>query len=296
MGYINWVNEGTIFSQLSSIPSVEDFTHPKMYKIIIIKGDRSMRRKFQLIALTIISAVAVLLISGLVVNWIGANSPVAQAQTTTPVQALPGTITVVGEGKVKAQPDMAQASIGVEIINPDVKQASDEAASTMEAVLAALKAQGVADSDIQTSYYNIWVERPYSPEGTPSTEAIYHVSNNVQVTIRDLSKVTLVLGAAIEAGANTINSVTFNVTDPTELRSQARQQAVENGKTNAEELATLNGVTLGEVVSVSEVISSGAYYVSEVAAAQGLGGGGGGPILPGEVEVSVQLQISYAIQ
>jgi uncharacterized protein YggE len=51
---------------------------------------------------------------------------------------------------------MAQASIGVEIIDPDVKQASDEAARTMEAVLAALKAQGVADEDIQTSYYNIW--------------------------------------------------------------------------------------------------------------------------------------------
>ncbi len=255
-----------------------------------------MGRKFQLVVLTLVSAVAVLLISSLVVNWIGVNTPVAEAQTGAPAQALPGTITVVGEGKVKAKPDMAQASIGVEIINPDVKQASDEAAKTMEAVLAALKAQGVADADIQTSYYNIWVERPYSPEGMPSTQAIYHVSNNVQVTVRDLSKVTLVLGAAIEAGANTINSVTFNVTDPSDLRSEARQKAVENAKTNAQELATLNGVQLGSVVSVSEVISSGAYYVSEVAAAQGLGGGGGGPILPGEVEVSVQLQIAYAIQ
>lgn len=257
-----------------------------------------MRSKFRLFALTVASVAVALLIGGLAWGWAGVNSPIADAQASAAAQAESGvrTITVVGEGKVKAQPDMAQANIGVEIIDPDVKQASDEAASTMEAVLAALKAQGVADSDVQTSYYNIWVERPYSPEGTPSTEAIYHVSNNVQVTLHDLSKVTTILGAAIEAGANTINSVTFNVADPTDLRSQARQQAVENAKANAEELATLNGVTLGEVVSVSEVISSGAYYVSEVAAAQGLGGGAGGPILPGEVEISVQLQIAYAIQ
>jgi uncharacterized protein YggE len=258
-----------------------------------------MRRKFQLFALTVASAAVALLIGGLVWGWAGVNSPVGNAQASAAAQAESGvrTITVVGEGKVKAQPDIAQASIGVEIIGSDVKQASDEAAATMEAVLAALKAQGVADSDIQTSYYNIWVERPYSPEGTPPSQAIYHVSNNVQVTIRDLSKVTTILGAAIEAGANTINTVTFNISDPTDLRSQAREQAVENAKANAEELATLNGVTLGEVVSVSEVVSSGAYYVSEMAAAaQGLGGGGGGPILPGEVEISVQLQIAYAIQ
>lgn len=257
-----------------------------------------MRSKFRLFTLTVASAAVALLIGGLVWSWAGVNSPVADAQASAAAQAESGarTITVVGEGKVKAQPDIAQASIGVEIIGPEVKQASDEAASTMEAVLVALKAQGVADSDIQTSYYNIWVERPYTPEGGPSTQAIYHVSNNVQVTVRDLSNVTTILGAAIEAGANTINSVTFNVTDPTDLRSQARQQAVENAKANAEELATLNGVTLSEVVSVSEVISSGAYYVSEVAAAQGLGGGAGGPILPGEVEISVQLQIAYTIQ
>ncbi len=256
-----------------------------------------MRSKFQLFTLTVASAAVVLLIGGLVWGWVGVNLPIADAQASAAAQAESGvrTITVVGEGRIKAQPDIAQASIGVEIINSDVKQASDEAASTMEAVLTALKAQGVADNDIQTSYYNIWVERPYSPEGTPSTQAIYHVSNNVQVTIRDLSKVTTALGAAIEAGANTINSVTFNIADPTQLRSQAREQAVEHARVAAEELATLNGVTLGEVVSVSEVISPLPFYGGEFAAAQGVGGGGG-PLLPGEVEVTMQLEVTYAIQ
>jgi hypothetical protein len=247
------------------------------------------------VLLLIFAAVSTLLVGGTALGLFWVNPAPAAAQTST-AAGISRTITVVGEGKVKAKPDLAQANIGVEIIGPEVKQASSDAEATMNQVLDALKAQGVAENDIQTSYYNIWVERPYSPEGTPSTDVIYHVSNNVQVTIRDLSKVTTTLGAAIEAGANTINTVTFNVSDPTDLRSDARQKAVENARATAEELATLNGVSLGDVSSVSEVISGGAYYVSEVAsAAQGVGGGGG-PLVPGEVEVTMQLQVSYAIQ
>jgi uncharacterized protein YggE len=126
---------------------------------------------------------------------------------------------------------------------------------------------------------------------------LYHVSNNVQMTVRDLDKLTPILGAAIESGANNINSVTFNVSDPSELRSDARQRAVDDALATAQELAALNGVKIGNVVDVSEVIQQGAYYISEVSyAAAGVGGGGAGPITPGEVEITVQLQITYAIQ
>jgi uncharacterized protein YggE len=152
----------------------------------------------------------------------------------------------------------------------------------------------VAENDIETSYYNLYVERPYGPQG-PSDEVLYQVSNTVQVTIRDLSKVTEILGRAIEAGANNINSVTFDLSEPSELRAQAREQAVQNARETAEELAQLNGVALGEVVSVSEVIESGGYYVSEVSSAAYGQGGGAGPISPGNVDVTAQLQVVYAI-
>jgi hypothetical protein len=249
-----------------------------------------MRNKFLLAFIAALTA-ALVLAAGLGLGLAGFNPPAAQAQIPAP-----GTITVVGEGKVKGSPDMAQANIGVEVFGSDITQATSEAAQMMEQVMAALTAQGVAEGDIQTSYYNVWVERPYTPDGSQSTEVIYHVNNNLLVTIRDLTKVTTTLGAAIEAGANSINGVTFSIADPSALQSQARQLAVENGKATAEELATLNGVTLGQVVSVSEIISSGVYPYSDVAAAQGLGGGGAGPIVPGEVEISTQLQISYAIE
>lgn len=251
-----------------------------------------MTSKYRFTIVLVASAVMALLIGGLVFGLVGTQPTPAAAQTNSSGQR---TITVVGEGKVKTKPDVAQAIIGVEIIRPDAKVASADAETTMTSVIDAVKAQGVAEGDIQTSYFNIYVERPYGYDSSQSNDVLYHVSNTVQVNIRDLSKVTTILGAAIEAGANTINGVTFNVADPVEMKAEARQKAVENAKASAENLAQLNGVTLGEVVSVSEVVQGGIAFYSEVAAAQGLGGGGG-PILPGDVEVSVQLQVTYAIQ
>jgi uncharacterized protein YggE len=200
---------------------------------------------------------------------------------------------VVGEGKVTAPPDIAMVDLGVQVSDPDVKAATDKAGATMETILAALKAQGVADADIRTSYYNIYVDRPYSPDGTP-IEGNYQVNNNLQVTIRDLSKLSETLGAAVEAGVNSVNNITFNLSDTNELEAQARQKAVDDAVATAQDLAQLNGVAVGEVVSVSEVVQGGIIY-SDFAAAQGVGGGGVGPITPGDVNVTVQLQITYAI-
>jgi uncharacterized protein YggE len=159
----------------------------------------------------------------------------------------------------------------------------------------ALIAQGVAENDIQTSYFNIWVERPYAPDGSQSGEPIYHVSNTVRVTIRDLSKVTTTLGAAIEAGANTISSITFNIADPAESQSQAREQAVSDAQAKAQELAGLNGVTLGEVTQVSEVVPSAVPLYDTASYAQGAGGGGSHRPVAGELRNSVANQLSGSI-
>jgi uncharacterized protein YggE len=126
----------------------------------------------------------------------------------------------------------------------------------------------------------------------------YRVSNNVQVTIRDLDNVGTILDAAVEAGANNIFGVDFALDDPSVVESEARQKAVEDARAKAEELATLNGVTLGDVVSVSEVVGlGGGYYMGNFSeqAMMRMGGGGGAPIAPGELELTMQLQVIYAM-
>ena len=246
------------------------------------------------------TGVAVLLLAGALVFARTRLVPsVAQAQMVAETtSALPRTITVVGEGAVKIKPDIAQANIGVEVIRPTVKAASSGAKDSMDAVLQALKQQGVDEKDIQTSGFSVWTERPYGPEGPSGDEVLYHVTNQVAVTIRDLETVGTVLDAAIEAGANNIYGVTFSLDDPSQVESEAREKAVADAQAKAQELAALNDIKLGDVVSVSEVIGGrGGYYtgVREAAVSAGLGGGGG-PIAPGELEVTLQLEIVYTVQ
>jgi uncharacterized protein YggE len=256
-------------------------------------------RKLWIVVTT--SAALLLLVGVLAFAQVRLAPPVARAQTDAQaVSALPRTITVVGEGKVRIKPDVAQTTIGVDVRQSTVKEASAEAKQVMDEVLKVLKAQGIEDKDIQTSGFSIWVETPpYGPEGEPQGKTIYHVTNQVSVTIRDLDKVGTVLDAAIEAGANNIYGVNFSIADPTPVESEARNKAVADAQAKAQELARLNSVQLGDVVSVSEVIGGkGGYYTggfSGMPAALGLGGGGGA-ISPGELELSLQLEIVYAVQ
>jgi uncharacterized protein YggE len=253
-------------------------------------------RRLRILATT---GVVMLLLAGVLVFVRTGFAPsAAQAQTVAETTStLPHTITVVGEGTVKIKPDIAQSNIGVEVMKPTVREASSGARDVMKAVLKALKEQGVDEKDIQTSGFSVWVERPYTQEGQPG-EPIYHVSNQVAVTIRDLETVETVLGATIEAGANSIYGVTFSLANPGRVESEARKKAVDDARAKAQELAALNGVKLGDVVSVSEVIGGrGGYYAGgfrEAAVSAGMGGGGG-PIAPGELELALQLEIVYAI-
>jgi uncharacterized protein YggE len=247
-------------------------------------------------------ATVVVLFALLAVTLFGALPRVLGQATTPPATAGQlRTITVVGEGVVKVKPDTAVASIGVETLGDTVRQATTQNAETMTAIMAALKAQGVADADIQTSGFNVWLDRQSpSPEVKGMGTPVYHVNNNVSVTIRDLTKVGAVLDAVIEAGANSIYGVSFGLDDPKPLMVQARGKAVADALAKADELAGLNKVEVGQVLSVSEIVAGGGgYYPSamayEINAGKG-GAGGVGPITAGELEIRAQLQVVYAIQ
>jgi len=207
-------------------------------------------------------------------------------------------ITVVGEGKVSAKPDIAQAQIGVEVFAPTVQEATRENNERMGAVMAKLKELGIAEKDIQTSNYSIYSERRYPEvplsEGEPGEEITYRVSNMVQVTIRQLDQVGEIIDEAVAAGANSVYGISFAIDDPSELQGEARTLAIADAQAKAEELARLAGVKLGPVMVVSEVIG--------VPGLQGYVGGGGAmpvpaaPISPGELEFTLQVQVTYAIE
>lgn len=188
--------------------------------------------------------------------------------------------------------------IGVETSTASAQEAVSANKQQMLALLEKMKAMGVAEQDIQTSKYSIFAERsePNSPKAgsTSGSETIkYRVSNMVNVTVRDTAKLGDVLDQAVSAGANAVYGVSFEVSDTGALEAAARERAIADARSRAESLAKLTGVSLGEVQEVSEVIGgSGPIYVK--GAMEGLGAGT--PIQPDELEMSLSVQVTYAIR
>jgi uncharacterized protein YggE len=216
----------------------------------------------------------------------GASAPIANTGRV---------ITVVGTGQASGAPDVATVNIGVETSSGNVQQAVADNRTKMNTLLQVLKGLNIAENDIQTTNYSVYTEQQPAPTGTtPTTPTLtYRVSNQVNVTVRDVSKLGDVLDTVVTNGANNIYGVSFSVADPTKLQGDARAKAMADAKARAESLASLAGVRLGEVVSVSEVVNGATPMFRAEAAATG---SGGTPIQPGMLDVNMSVQVSYAIQ
>ena len=149
--------------------------------------------------------------------------------------------------------DTAQVTLVVEIENTDLGAAQQEANQKMDVVLAALKANGVADDQIKTVSYNISAQRDYQKPNQPITG--YQVSHLVQVKVKPMSKVSAVIDVAVAKGANAVNDVVFTVENQDAPLQQAREHAVNNARAKAEQLAKLTSVGLGGLVTISETSS-----------------------------------------
>jgi uncharacterized protein YggE len=207
-------------------------------------------------------------------------------------------LAVNGRGEIFLAPDVAYITIGVHTEATDVSTAVSDNANLVSSVMDALAAAGVAQEDMQTSNFSVYTMDNYDPNTGLISGKKYSVDNTVNITARDLAGLGELLDRAITAGANSIWGVTFDLADKTAAQAQARDMAVEDAKAEAQALAAATGVTLGEIINVSYTDSGyynyGPYY--------GLGGGGGGDaqavtsIVPGQITVSAEVFITYAIQ
>ena len=167
----------------------------------------------------------------------------ARAQSDTDILARlvdVGTINVNGVGRVKITPDVADVQLGVTVQGETAQEASDEAARLMDAVIAAVIAAGIPEADIQTTQLNLYPVYDYN-DNPPQIEG-WEASNIVTVTVRDVSTVGDVVGAATAAGATNVQGITFRVDDPSEAEAQARSAAVADARAKAEQLAADAGV------------------------------------------------------
>ena len=238
---------------------------------------------------TKILLLTIVLILGTVLSACG---PASIAVQTQPPQR---TITVTGTGKVTLTPDIAYISIGVHTENASAKEAVSQNTTQAQAVIAAIKGFGVADKDIQTTNFSINPQQQTDTNGKV-TGIIYMVDNTVYVTMRDLTKLGDMLDSTVNAGANNINSIQFDVADKTGALSQARLAAVADAKKQADELTKATGVTPDVVQSISYYDTTAPVTVQYARADVAAPMAASVPVQAGSMQIYTTVTIVYGLK
>jgi uncharacterized protein YggE len=205
------------------------------------------------------------------------------------------TITIAGEGKIYATPDIGVVDLGVVSDAKTVATAQKDNVTKMNKITQAMKDLGVEEKDLKTTNYSIYPRYQYL---SGRSDIIgYEVTQTLEVKIRNLDKVGDILAKAAELGANQTGSLSFTFDDPEKLNQEARTKAIANAKEKADALTSELGVKLVRIISFSEssYVPPVSYY-SEKA----LGIGGGGTATPdvqtGQNEITSNVTIVYEIQ
>ena len=212
----------------------------------------------------------------------------------------PREITVEGEGKAYAAPDMATLHLGVNTEAKTSEAAVEKNTEKMNGVLEAVKASGVEQEDIQTTNYYLSPKYEWSKDRGSYTDG-YSLDQSLTIKIRDLENVSAVMAAASGAGATTMTGLTFEIEDPDKILEIARAEAVAKAKVKAENIEEQSGLDLGKVVSYYEYQSNnigyakGGMYMEEMAMSAG-SARTAPAIEPGQEEVSITVSITYKLK
>jgi uncharacterized protein YggE len=200
------------------------------------------------------------------------------------------TIIVTGTGTIQAKPDIAMVNIGVQTESNTALDALQQNSDKMNSVMDSLKANGIPEGNIKTLNYRLDPIMRYD-ENTPTLIG-YTAANTIQVTLEDINKVGNIIDLSAYAGANLVQNIQFTVSIDRldKLREDAIDAAVKDAQKKADATSRSLGVRLIGPVSVS--LTPGyepmPYYAEAKIS--------GTPITPGELEISSNVQVTYAFE
>lgn len=237
---------------------------------------------------------AILLVAGILVMILG--EVIYKVEVIN--QQNQNQITVSGEGKIYAKPDVAFLNLGVKTTATTVAVVTKSNTDQMNAIIEAIKALKIDEKDIQTISYNLSLNYNYTQNAGRIFEG-YILSQEVQVKIRDFTKIGDVLSQATAKGANLAGDLQFTIDNPEQFRQQARAKAIAQAKANAQNLAKTAGIGLGKLINVYEGYSpSPVMYNSN--AKLGMGGAAmdsaAPTIQPGQQEINVTINLTYKVR
>ncbi|MBP6798225.1 MAG: SIMPL domain-containing protein [Luteimonas sp.] len=220
----------------------------------------------------------------------------ASAQSSSPPIAAPsdGTLlSVSASADATRVPDVATLSTGVVTQAADANAALKANSAQMNKVVAAIRAAGIAERDIQTSGININPQYRYA-ENQPPTITGYQASNTVNVKVRDVAKLGEVLDALVASGANQVNGPSFEIDQPEAAYDEARQAALKKAQARAEMYAKSLGLRVRRIVSISE--GGGFRPPMPMMKAMAMDARAeSAPVAPGETTLSASLDVVFEL-
>jgi len=221
----------------------------------------------------------------------------ALAPLASQAQENPGTISVSAEGEVSLPPDMARLILGVTAEARSSREALGAAGQAMQAVLDFVAAQGIEARDVQSSAIRLTPRYGRNSQGQIDYRNIsgYSAETTISVTVRDLNIVGELLAGAVEAGANRVDGITFELQNETEALDEARRQAVAEARRKAGLLADAAGVGLGPLLQLTEM-GSPSYRMELATMAMDMRADiAPVPVAPGEISFSASVSLVYQI-
>ena len=204
------------------------------------------------------------------------------------------TVAVAGHGKVTVKPDTATLYLGVSVTASKANDALRQAADKADTMIKVLSAAGVKTDDIKTSGLSLYPQ--YDSSGRRVTG--YNASNSMNVTIRKLADAGTIIDATAAYVGNeiTIGGISFYVDDTEAVLGDARKAAVENAKLHADQYAGAAKVSVGQVLTISEVSSpvlTPQYYAASDKSAAA---GAPTPVQPGTQDLTVDVTVVYELK
>lgn len=213
------------------------------------------------------------------------------------------TITVNSSEKVTVVPDIAQVVYAVRTDAKDAAACQQKNTEDVNSVIELLKSLGIEEKSIQTSDYSMYPIYNYSN----NTQKITGYEATASLTVSDLpiENLSNILSESVTAGVNNIQSITYQSSQYDQAYADALKLAVTSAKTKADALAEAGGCSLGNVVNISENSNySEARYtdyaltskMNSQTAAYAAGVEDSNAIMPGEVDIEVNITVEYLIQ
>ncbi len=205
---------------------------------------------------------------------------------------------VTGHGEVDATPDLAVVQVGANDQAKTAVDAQSKVNTVIQAIVEKIKGAGIPAEKIQSTRMEL---QPVYEERSSSVNRMkvtgYQATSSVRVEVSDLGKVGDIVDAAIGAGANNFEGISFQLKDDKDARADALKKAIADARAKAQIMADAAGVRLTIITDIAESSAGGPVYpvMGRAMAPMALRAAVSTPVSPGEVQVSADVVLTYRI-